>query len=500
MNLQPKHRLLLTSLLVCAATLTAAAAAFFIPNLSPFPDSTGAVATHSTAGPVDQRNAFFQSLGTNGRSCATCHQPGQAFSLSAAGARLTYQLSHGDDPLFASVDGANCPTNTSHDASAHSLLLNYGLIRVGLTPPANAQFTITVVHDPYGCALTYDPNSGAPIISVYRRPLPATNLRFLSTVMFDGRETLKALNNPANFQANLDFDLTDQALSAVMGHAQGDHAPTSEQLAQIVQFESGLSTAQLLDSEAGVLSAGRASGGALVLSTQSYSPGANDPLGGTPIGANFKQNAFTLYTAWENISAAPHFPWQQPTPAERADDKKREIAAGEMIFNTQPLLITGVRGLNDNASIGSPATIAGTCTTCHNTPNVGNHSVALPLDIGVSRQPGLESNPAIIAALQQLSVADLPLYKITGCPNPQNPGSTVTFYTSDPGKALISGLCSDINRGKGPILRGLAARAPYFHNGAAANLQELVSFYNERFQMNLTAEQQTNLIAFLNSL
>jgi len=61
-------------------------------------------------------------------------------------------------------------------------------------------------------------------------------------------------------------------------------------------------------------------------------------------------------------------------------------------------------------------------------------------------------------------------------------------------------LCGDFNRVKGPILRGLAARAPYFHNGAAANLDEPVNFYNQRFQMNLTAEQKTDLIAFLNSL
>jgi len=65
---------------------------------------------------------------------------------------------------------------------------------------------------------------------------------------------------------------------------------------------------------------------------------------------------------------------------------------------------------------------------------------------------------------------------------------------------LISGKCIDVNRGKGPILRGLAARAPYFHNGAAANLQQLVDFYNERFQMDFTAEQKGDLIAFLNSL
>jgi len=95
---------------------------------------------------------------------------------------------------------------------------------------------------------------------------------------------------------------------------------------------------------------------------------------------------------------------------------------------------------------------------------------------------------------------DVPVYLIAGCPNPFNPGQPESFYTTDPGKALISGLCSDFNRGKGPILRGLAARAPYFHNGAAADLQELVNFYNQRFQMNLTEEQKADLVAFLNSL
>jgi cytochrome c peroxidase len=74
------------------------------------------------------------------------------------------------------------------------------------------------------------------------------------------------------------------------------------------------------------------------------------------------------------------------------------------------------------------------------------------------------------------------------------------FYTSDPGRALITGRCSDLNRVKGPILRGLAARAPYFHNGAAATLMEVVDFYNERFQMRLTDEQKEQLVAFLHSL
>jgi len=80
------------------------------------------------------------------------------------------------------------------------------------------------------------------------------------------------------------------------------------------------------------------------------------------------------------------------------------------------------------------------------------------------------------------------------------PAAGQTFYTTDPGKALISGQCSDISRTKGPILRGLAARAPYFHNGAAANLSQVVNFYNQRFQIGLTSQQMQDLINFLQTL
>ena len=136
------------------------------------------------------------------------------------------------------------------------------------------------------------------------------------------------------------------------------------------------------------------------------------------------------------------------------------------------------------------------------TPDVGDHSLPLPLDIGTAHTPlpGMESDPAIGAAVAQLSMPDLPVYLISGCPNPFAPGEPESFYTSDPGKALITGQCSDFNRIKGPILRGLAARAPYFHNGAAANLREVVNFYDKRFSMQLTEEQKSELVAFLNSL
>jgi hypothetical protein len=86
--------------------------------------------------------------------------------------------------------------------------------------PANAQFSISVVHDPYGCALIPDPRGGLPSISVYRRPLPSTNLVFLSSIMFDGREPIAPLNDEHTFFANLLANLTHQATDATLGHAQ----------------------------------------------------------------------------------------------------------------------------------------------------------------------------------------------------------------------------------------------------------------------------------------
>ena len=482
-----------TLLLLALASLgTAAAIECAIPNLHPFQDKTGAVATFNIGGDIHEKGAFFESLGTNGRTCATCHQADQAFSISAKDVRELYRQTNGKDPLFATVDGANCPTDKPRERSSHSLLLERGLIRIPMTLPASPQFALTVVHDPYGCAITTDPATGRPVVSVYRRPLPTTNLRYLSTIMFDGRETLMPLNNAQTFAANMNFDLADQATTAVLTHAQGQ-APTAKQIAEIVQFELGLTTAQVRDDQAGSLSAQGADGGPLALSSQGYHPGINDALGGDPSGAKFNSTAFTLYDNWQASAGMG----KNEKDKEQARD---DIAAGEVLFNTRPAIITNVRGLNDSAALGSPASITGTCTTCHDTPNVGNHSVALPLDIATSRQAGYENNPEIFSALQQLSPPDLPIYEIRNCPDPANPGETVNYYTSDPGKALVTGLCSDVNRGKGPILRGLAARAPYFHNGAAANLDELVNFYNQRFQMNFTAREKRQLIAFLNSL
>lgn len=486
--------------------LATAVSAAVIPQLFAFFDPTGIIATYNLNGPLDQSNPFFQSLGTNGRTCATCHIASNAFGLSTQDVQQRFYSTRGADPLFATVDGANCPDASQGDPESHSLLLSHGVIRIsipisGVNQP---QFNIAVARDPYGCAFVT--NSGIQSASVFRRPLPTASLKFLSTVMFDGRETIMPLNVESSFNANLVTDLMHQALDATTGHAQG-LPPTVAQQTAIVNFELGLFSAQVFDDQAGFLATKEVQGGPVNLSqaASAYYPGINDTLGQDPNHIPFNPTVFTLFTGFAN-QGDPRDPFTRTLV-----EAQKNIAAGEEIFNTHAFSISNVRGLNDNATLAAAlgttvpiASFEGTCSTCHDTPNVGNHSLPLPLDIGTAHDPATETDPQIASALAQLDFPDLPVYQITGCSNPfataQTAGEPYVINTTDPGKGLITGSCSDVNRIKGPILRGLAARAPYFHNGAAQNLEQLVNFYNQRFQMNLSDQEKKQLIAFLNSL
>ena len=445
------------------------AAPFVIPEFSIDPDTSGLVATYQPSGPtLTSGNPFFQNLGTNGRTCFSCHQPQNGWTISAAGAQARFYASAGFDPLFRLVDGATCPTDdvSTFQArqQAYELLIGKGLIRIGLPLPAMRQFEISSVADPYDCTtnpatgLASDKKSG--ILSMYRRPLPSTNLGFLSTIMWDGREP----------------SLAQQSADATLIQAQANAAPSADQQDQIVAFETGIFTAQIFDYQAGNLNAAGASGGPVALSLEiaNFFIGVNDPLGLNPKGTPFNPNIFDLYKS-------PISGFEDDGALQRAS-----IARGEVVFNTTPININGVAGLNDVLHMD---TVPGFCGTCHDAPDVGNHSVKAPLNIGIANA-GTNAPPA-------LDISGLPVFTLNCTAGPL---SGQTFVVTDPGRALITGNCADIGKVKGPILRGLAARAPYFHNGSAATLMDVVNFYDQRFNLGFTDEQKQDLVNFLNAL
>jgi cytochrome c peroxidase len=244
-----------------------------VPEFQELSDPDGRFANLNLGGPTDTTtNPFFRDLGTNGRRCVTCHQASDAWSITPPHIRKRFEATQGTDPIFRPVDGANCPTadvsTLEERRDAYSLLLTKGLIRIGIHVPANADYRVVSVYNRYGCNAT-------DVISMYRRPLPTTNLPFLSTVMFDGREsspitgTTKILYS--NYPTSLLNDLAHQSVDATIVHAQGDGTrPTPEERQQIVDFETRLFTAQTRDRYAGDLDEEGAKGGPVPLSTQPF--------------------------------------------------------------------------------------------------------------------------------------------------------------------------------------------------------------------------------------
>jgi len=341
---------------------------------------------------------------------------------------------------------------------AYSMLLSKGLIRIGLPIPANAEFTLQAVSDPYGFA-------SATQLSLFRRPLPTTNLRFLNTVMWDGRE---------NTATTVDANLLHQANTATVTHAASAADITTAQARSMVDFMMANTTTQHKDVDAKDLAASGSNGGvetpAVMLSTQVTYPGINDLFGDPQTGRAFDPHVFSMYDIWATSL----------TGTGDKETARRTILRGQNVFNSKTFTISGVSGINDEPAFGSPATLVATCTTCHDTPNAGNHSVPAPLNIGIA--DGSRRTP------------DMPLYTLV------NRTTRATIQTTDPGRALVTGKWKDIGRFKGPILRGLAARAPYFHNGSAATLDAAVAFYESRFGIAFTAQERSDLLMFLRSL
>jgi cytochrome c peroxidase len=454
-------------------------------------DPAGKTASYSRndfdAGPS---RALFASLGTNGRTCNSCHLKDQGWTIAAARVREL----PGDDPLFAPVDGSDCPptsTEQTADSASSTLLTGRGVIRIQIAVPAGADFSLASATNPRDCAIPPASPAIGGALFLFRRPLPTANLEFEPAVMWDGRETVQKLTQGNGLTGTdpLEFDLAHQEDDANRGHAQATASiagtPT---VADLLSFETPLYVAQLTLGSLGLDTKG-AHGGPRYLGevvARGFSVGENDPA-----AAGFTSRVFTLYKAWEPGGSGhvrPHL-----------SDAQKAVGRGEQIFNTRMFTISDVPGLNSakDDPLANPADplfdkpTRGTCSTCHNSFDVGSHSTALFLNLGVTRAPRTDQAGQPVAGV--LDFGDLPVYTLRSA-------SGATVQVTDPGRALISGLFVDAGKTKVPVLRALPARAPYFHNGSAADLATVVRFYDARFNIGLTAEEERDLVAFLGAL
>jgi hypothetical protein len=429
-----------------------------IGGLEPARNPAGIAETVHTTGAIDRTNPFFSVLGPNPRTCETCHSPAMGWTLTAKGAQHLFKDSDGLDPLFMLHDAGNRPdadisTRQARKAS-FSTLREKGLIRFARTVNAAAEFTVTEVVDPYGFATPTQ-------ITNFRRPTATAN-----------EAKLVSVTNAPGPQPDIPAALAGLVRGAAQFHGQRDPAmpvPVDQQQAGAA-MQMGIFFAQSIDEDAGRLDDDGAMGGPFNLVDQPFYVGINDIQGNDPMTHTYTSKIFNIFDAWEKYDE------DRCGRGDRAR-KRASIWRGQEIFNNKQFVISGVNGLNDQ--LGQPS-ITGTCGTCHNSPNVGTHSVYRLFNIGTADEANCSP--------------DLPMltlqHKVTG----------EIKKTCDMSRGASTGLWVDLGKFRAHPLRGLAARAPYFHDGGAKTVKDVIEYHDRRFNIGLSHRETRDLEAFLNAL
>lgn len=260
--------------------------------------------------------------------------------------------------------------------------------------------------------------------------------RPLATANFHIASNVGWHDQNTNGSGDVHGGLVSQATGNITGGQQGA-PPTAEVVASIVTYEEGLRFAQLSSFGVGKLDQCGARGGPEALAAQAEVSGR-----------------FDLFDAW--IDLPPGSCTTKP-----ADRKRAQIARGQELFN-------------------APNPGGGSCRACHDAANNGSNVNGTLFDVGASRP--------------ELRRPGMPIYTL------RNKTTLETRQTTDPGRALRSGRWADVDRFKTPSLRGVGARPPYFHNGTAATLKDVVKHYEVALGFVFTAKEEADLLAFLEAL
>lgn len=186
--------------------------------------------------------AFFDrrlhDLGANGRSCADCHMATDQFQLSPASAETRFRLLQfrrrwdpdADDPLFRPVDADDFRINGDH-ASDFSNLRHNGLVRIAFSLPSNIRLIDPVTNQP----------SSEMSVDVWRM-VPSVN-----DVALTGPDGANPWPRDPNTTGGYQLDgrvttLQEQALGALINHAQIQNTPPQQLLDDLASFQRVLFT------------------------------------------------------------------------------------------------------------------------------------------------------------------------------------------------------------------------------------------------------------------
>lgn len=459
-----------------------------LPAVLDYENDQGTLRTLTLDGPLKTAgHPFFEPLGKDGRACVTCHQPADAMSLSVESVRRQWERTSGKDPLFAASDGSNCPTLPQGERASHSLLLDRGLIRIERPwpvtsfngKPVRPDFTIEVVRDPNGCNSGPDYGPQAGRISVYRRPRPVANMKYLLAVgfPFDPKQGYALPLDPddgkpqsGNLMAdNRAGNLRLQMEDAAATHLQMLTGLSPAQRKQLQDFELRIYTAMQVSKTGGPVDTTGAKAGPARL--RDSEPGALGSIG---------QPVWSEFAGWEKISAADA---ASLTPDQLAF--RQSVARGARVFREKTFLITDTAGINSRIGFGNP--VRNSCVFCHNMSQMGNDVAPGQVDLGTTTLPFADPWP------------DLPLFRVT-CTGRPHPHYGKVIDTYDPGFALTSGKCADVGKITLQSMRGLSARAPYFSNGLAKDLRAVVDYYERRYAIGYTEQEKQDLVNLMSVL
>jgi hypothetical protein len=312
---------------------------------------------------------------------------------------------------------------------------------------------------------------------VYRRPRPVANLKYLLAVGFplDPKQGLPLPLDPVTgkpLSGNLMADgrastLNLQALDAGLTHLQFTGKSRSRDTAAIIEFESQIYTAQQSDLKAGDLDSGGGGGGPRLLADSE--PGQLGSIG---------RAVWSEFAGWERSAADATL-----TAAQR--EQRASVARGARVFREKTFLISDSAGINSPMGFGNP--VRNSCVFCHNMTQMGNDVAPGQVDLGTTTLPFADPAP------------QLPLFRIT-CLRDPHPHYGRVIQTYDPGFALTTGRCADVGKITLQSMRGLAARAPYFSNGSAADLRAVVDYYDRRYQIHYTEQEKQDLVNLMGAL